>query len=185
MSVAGLMDVAEIKGHRSAFFISFFVFTLITLVFRTSRSTYLVPLFLNRTPHLTLTPSPSALLSEIVQSLKLAETKDPLVLIDEIDKIGMKRDGDPATSFSMLDQNEIFFSEYFIDLSANLSCVLFVSIANTLDIIPNRIAQKYLGRQKAGGLKHADVDVTPEQLMQMVRSREWCTKPPDIKRDLS
>ncbi|KAF8637076.1 hypothetical protein AX17_003076 [Amanita inopinata Kibby_2008] len=127
-----------------------------------------------------------ALPGKIIQALKRVGTENPLVLIDEVDKIGRGINGDPASALlEMLDpeQNNSFLDHY-MDVPVDLSRVLFVCTANNLDTIPAPlldrmevlevsgyvseekavIASKYLGPQakEASGLKHADVELEPE-----------------------
>ncbi|KAJ8508583.1 hypothetical protein ONZ45_g9147 [Pleurotus djamor] len=122
-----------------------------------------------------------ALPGKIIQALKRVGTENPLVLIDEVDKIGRGHNGDPASALlEMLDpeQNNNFLDHY-MDVPVDLSRVLFVCTANNLDTIPaplldrmevlevsgyvseekSVIAEKYLGPQakEASGLQNADV----------------------------
>ncbi|KAJ6577656.1 ATP-dependent protease La [Mycena capillaripes] len=122
-----------------------------------------------------------ALPGKIIQALKRVGTENPLVLIDEVDKIGRGINGDPASALlEMLDpeQNNAFLDHY-MDVPVDLSRVLFVCTANNLDTIPAplldrmevlevsgyvseekaQIASRYLGPQAkdASGLKDADV----------------------------
>ncbi|KAJ7475649.1 ATP-dependent protease La [Mycena latifolia] len=124
-----------------------------------------------------------ALPGKIIQALKRVGTENPLVLIDEVDKIGRGINGDPASALlEMLDpeQNNAFLDHY-MDVPVDLSRVLFVCTANNLDTIPAplldrmevlevsgyvseekaQIAAQYLGPQakEASGLKDADVEL--------------------------
>ncbi|KAF8806924.1 ATP-dependent protease La [Phlegmacium glaucopus] len=124
-----------------------------------------------------------ALPGKIIQALKRVETENPLVLIDEVDKIGRGINGDPASALlEMLDpeQNNSFLDHY-MDVPVDLSRVLFVCTANNLDTIPaplldrmevlevsgyvseekSVIASRYLGPQakEASGLAEADVEL--------------------------
>ncbi|KAL0953301.1 hypothetical protein HGRIS_004550 [Hohenbuehelia grisea] len=126
-----------------------------------------------------------ALPGKIIQALKRVGTENPLVLIDEVDKIGRGHNGDPASALlEMLDpeQNNTFLDHY-MDVPVDLSRVLFVCTANNLDTIPaplldrmevlevsgyvseekSVIAEKYLGPQakEASGLADADVTLDP------------------------
>ncbi|KAF9068859.1 Lon protease C-terminal proteolytic domain-containing protein [Rhodocollybia butyracea] len=122
-----------------------------------------------------------ALPGKIVQALKRVGTSNPLVLIDEIDKLGRGHNGDPSSALlEMLDpeQNKEFLDHY-LDLPIDLSRVLFVCTANNLSTIPaplldrmevlevsgyvseekRVIAEKYLAPQAkaSAGLQDADV----------------------------
>ncbi|TFK61399.1 ATP-dependent protease La [Pluteus cervinus] len=134
-----------------------------------------------------------ALPGKIIQALKRVGTENPLVLIDEVDKIGRGINGDPASALlEMLDpeQNNSFLDHY-MDVPVDLSRVLFVCTANNLDTIPAPlldrmevlevsgyvseekavIAQKYLGPQAkdASGLKDADVELDREAVDVLIK----------------
>ncbi|CAD5125654.1 DgyrCDS13856 [Dimorphilus gyrociliatus] len=75
---------------------------------------------------------------KIIQCLKRTKTLNPLILLDEVDKIGMGRKGDPAsTLLELLDpeQNSAFLDHY-LDVTIDLSKVLFICTANVIDTIP-------------------------------------------------
>ncbi|KAI6108343.1 Lon protease C-terminal proteolytic domain-containing protein [Pisolithus sp. B1] len=130
---------------------------------------------------------------KIIQALKRVGTENPLVLIDEVDKIGRGINGDPASALlEMLDpeQNNAFLDHY-MDVPVDLSRVLFVCTANNLDTIPaplldrmevlevsgyvseekSVIADKYLGPQakEASGLKNADVLLDPSTVDVLIK----------------
>ncbi|PBL03220.1 ATP-dependent protease La [Armillaria gallica] len=134
-----------------------------------------------------------ALPGKIIQALKRVGTENPLVLIDEVDKIGRGINGDPASALlEMLDpeQNNSFLDHY-MDVPVDLSRVLFVCTANNLDTIPAPlldrmevlevsgyvseekavIADKYLGPQarEASGLKNADVLLDPSAIDVLIK----------------
>ncbi|KAI9568171.1 Lon protease C-terminal proteolytic domain-containing protein [Boletus coccyginus] len=134
-----------------------------------------------------------ALPGKIIQALKRVGTENPIVLIDEVDKIGRGINGDPASALlEMLDpeQNNGFLDHY-MDVPVDLSRVLFVCTANTLDTIPAPlldrmevlevsgyvseekcvIAEKYLGPQakEASGLKDADVLLDPSTVDVLIK----------------
>ncbi|KAG6329030.1 hypothetical protein ID866_10059 [Astraeus odoratus] len=134
-----------------------------------------------------------ALPGKIIQALRRVGTENPLVLIDEVDKIGRGINGDPASALlEMLDpeQNNAFLDHY-MDVPVDLSRVLFVCTANNLDTIPaplldrmevlevsgyvseekSVIADKYLGPQakEASGLKDADVLLDPSTVDVLIK----------------
>ncbi|KAI0052260.1 ATP-dependent protease La [Auriscalpium vulgare] len=124
-----------------------------------------------------------ALPGKIIQALKRVGTENPLVLIDEVDKVGRGINGDPASALlEMLDpEQNTAFLDHYMDVPVDLSRVLFVCTANNLDTIPaplldrmevievsgyvseekSKIAQQFLGPQakEASGLKDADVEL--------------------------
>lgn len=129
-----------------------------------------------------------AMPGKLIQALKLCQTMNPVIMLDEIDKIGNSYRGDPASALlEVLDpeQNREFLDHY-LDVGCNLSDVLFIVTANVLDTIPEplkdrmdilrlsgyimqekiEIAKKYLipHHRKEMGLKTSQVDFTKESL---------------------
>ena len=81
---------------------------------------------------------------KLIQCLKKTQTSNPLILIDEIDKLGKGHQGDPASALlELLDpsQNESFVDHY-LDTPVDMSKVLFMCTANTLDTIPNPLLDR-------------------------------------------
>ncbi|KAJ8329543.1 ATP-dependent Lon protease pim1 [Batrachochytrium dendrobatidis] len=79
-----------------------------------------------------------AMPGKVVQALKKVQTENPLIMIDEIDKLSRGNQGDPASALLELldpEQNNSFLDHY-LDVPLDLSKVLFVCTANTLDTIP-------------------------------------------------
>jgi Lon-like ATP-dependent protease len=132
-----------------------------------------------------------AMPGKAIQALKKVGTENPLVLIDEVDKIGRGHNGDPSSALlEMLDpeQNGSFLDHY-MDVPVDLSRVLFVCTANTLDTIPQplldrmevievssytaeekrHIAKGYLAPQakEASGLKNANITL-PDQTIEFL-----------------
>ncbi|KAI8873318.1 ATP-dependent protease La [Ramicandelaber brevisporus] len=135
-----------------------------------------------------------AMPGKVVQALKKVQTENPLILIDEIDKLGRGNHGDPASALLELldpEQNSSFLDHY-MDVPLNLSKVLFVCTANVLDTIPAplldrmeviqlsgyvsdeklAIAERYLVPQakEAAGLKDVNINVTEPALEALIRN---------------
>lgn len=133
-----------------------------------------------------------AMPGKMIQALKYCQTMNPVIMLDEVDKMGKSYHGDPASALlEVLDpEQNAEFLDHYLDVRCNLSDVLFIVTANILDTIPEplkdrmdimrlsgyiiqekiEIAKKYLipRNRKQMGLKASDVIFTAEGLRAMV-----------------
>lgn len=135
-----------------------------------------------------------AMPGKMVQCLKNVGTANPLVLIDEIDKLGRGHAGDPASAMlELLDpEQNANFLDHYLDVPIDLSKVLFVCTANVVEMIPNplldrmevvalagyitdekmHIARDYLEKttREACGIKPEQVEVTDAALLALIEN---------------
>jgi len=133
-----------------------------------------------------------AMPGKFIQALKTVETANPVIMLDEIDKIGASFRGDPASALlEVLDpEQNSSFVDHYLDVPFDLSQVLFISTANQLDTIPGPLLDRmevirlsgYILEEKVGiarrylipkaaeshGIKHQNLHIPKTALIKMI-----------------
>ena len=108
-----------------------------------------------------------AMPGKMIQALKTAQTMNPVIMLDEVDKMGMSYQGDPASALlEVLDpeQNKDFLDHY-LDVRADLSNVLFIVTANVLDTIPAPLRDRMDILRLSGYIRQEKIQIAKKYLI--------------------
>ena len=119
-----------------------------------------------------------AMPGKLVQALKKTESMNPVVLIDEIDKMGRAHNGDPASALlELLDpEQNAKFLDHYLDVEVDLSKVLFLCTANVLDTIPGPLRDRMEVIRLSGYILDEKVSIADKYLVPTARKAAGLTE---------
>lgn len=113
-----------------------------------------------------------AMPGKVIQCLKKTKTENPLILIDEVDKIGKGHQGDPASALlEMLDpEQNANFLDHYLDVAVDLSKVLFICTANIIDTIPEPLRDRMEMIDMSGYVAEEKLAIAKQYLVPQART---------------
>jgi ATP-dependent Lon protease len=124
-----------------------------------------------------------AMPGKLIQALRDTATANPVIMLDEIDKIGSSYQGDPASALlEVLDpEQNATFHDHYLDVDVDLSRVLFVCTANQLDTIPGPLLDRMEIIHLSGYLDAEKLDITRRHLLPRQLARAGLRRRGDVK----
>ncbi|XP_067947023.1 lon protease homolog, mitochondrial-like [Watersipora subatra] len=111
-----------------------------------------------------------AMPGKVLQCLKKTKTENPLILIDEVDKLGKGYQGDPASALlELLDpEQNVNFLDHYLDIPLDLSKVLFICTANVIDHIPDPLRDRMEMIEISGYIEDEKMNIASRHLMKNI-----------------